>query len=160
MERIVVGFDGTEHGERALARAADLAHALTAKLIVVSVGRPSRVPVPEPVLEPVTPTAAAPGAILTTRPPPVPIVEEPTESEETVLLLERARRLLAPRDVDAEFVSELGDPAKRLLQVADDREADLIVVGGREHGLLDRLLGAGVDEKLAHRAHRDVLLVH
>jgi nucleotide-binding universal stress UspA family protein len=159
METIVLGYDGSEQADQALARAAELARALTAKLIVVSVGRPTRVTVPEPVLEPVLPTAAAPGALVTMRRPPGPTLPAP-ESDEAVALLERARRFLAPRDVDADFVSEIGDPAERLLEVADERDADLIVIGCHERSFLGRLLGSGVDEKLARRARCDLLLVH
>ncbi len=43
---------------------------------------------------------------------------------------------------------------------ADQRDADLIVVGSRERGFLERLLGRSVDEAVARRAERDVLLVH
>ena len=44
--------------------------------------------------------------------------------------------------------------------MAEQRDADLIVVGSREHGFLDRLLGRSVDESVARRSERDVLLVH
>jgi nucleotide-binding universal stress UspA family protein len=160
VKTIVAGYDGTEHAGRALARAAELARALTATLIVVGVGRPSRVSAPEPVFEPISPVlpAGATGPLIRTV--PVPSLREPEEPDETLLVLERARSLLASRDVDADLVSELGDPVERLLEVADERDADLIVVGSRERSFLERLLGAGVDEKLARRAHRDVLLVH
>jgi nucleotide-binding universal stress UspA family protein len=67
---------------------------------------------------------------------------------------------LASRNIDVEFVVELGDPAERLLEVADQRDADLIVVGSREHGFLERLLGRSVDEAVARRSERDVLLAH
>jgi nucleotide-binding universal stress UspA family protein len=67
---------------------------------------------------------------------------------------------LASRPVEAEYVVEVGDPVERLLDVADQRDADLIVVGSRERGFLERLLGHGVDEAVARRADRDVLLVH
>src|SRR5262249_49875640 len=43
---------------------------------------------------------------------------------------------------------------------ADERDADLLVVGSREHGLLERLLARSVEEAVARRAGRDVLLVH
>jgi nucleotide-binding universal stress UspA family protein len=160
METIVAGYDGSEHADQALARAAELARALTAKLVVVSVGRTPRVMAPEPLLAPIMPTPAAPGALVTMRPEPFPTPPTPDESAETAAVLERARRFLARRDVDADFVSEIGDPAERLLQVADDRDADLIVVGSHERRFLERLLGAGVDEKLARRARCDLLLVH
>jgi nucleotide-binding universal stress UspA family protein len=67
---------------------------------------------------------------------------------------------LARRTAETEYVVELGDPAERLLEVADRRDADLIVVGSREHGFLERLLGRPVDEAVARRSERDVLLVH
>jgi nucleotide-binding universal stress UspA family protein len=46
-----------------------------------------------------------------------------------------------------------------LIDVADERDADLIVVGSREHGFLERLLARPVEEAVAQRAERDVLLV-
>jgi nucleotide-binding universal stress UspA family protein len=67
---------------------------------------------------------------------------------------------LARRTAETEYVVELGDPAERLLEVADRCDADLIVVGSREHGFLERLLGRPVDEAVARRSERDVLLVH
>jgi nucleotide-binding universal stress UspA family protein len=67
---------------------------------------------------------------------------------------------LAGRKVETEYVVELGDPAERLLEVAEQRDADLVVVGSREHGFLDRLLARPVGEAVARRSERDVLLVH
>jgi nucleotide-binding universal stress UspA family protein len=159
MNSIVVGYDGTEYAERALARAAELAQALAAKLIVVSVGRSPLVMAPEPALELIAPDGGAGPLVAgrTARTPARPALQQP---DETLALLERARRFLGPRDVDADFLSEIGDPVECLLQVADDRDADLIVVGSRERSFLAGLLGGGIDDKLVRRAHRDLLLVH
>src|SRR5439155_1450472 len=74
--------------------------------------------------------------------------------------LEHARLALADRSVDVEFVSELGDVAERVLDVAQSRQSDLIVVGSREHGFFERLFSTPVDEAVARRAETDVLLVH
>jgi nucleotide-binding universal stress UspA family protein len=162
MKTIVAGYDGSEQGERALARAAELAQALDGQLVVVSVGRSSRLAAFEPVLEPTDPALAPTpiGPMPTGGAMPLPSPPRPEEPAEEQLLLERARGFLVPRRVEADYVAEVGDPAERLLQVAEDRDAELIVVGSRERGLLERLLGHAVDEKLARRAHRDVLLVH
>jgi nucleotide-binding universal stress UspA family protein len=56
-------------------------------------------------------------------------------------------------------VAEVGDAVERLLALAPERDADPIVVGGREHGFLDRLLGRHVDQGVAAHAGCDVLLV-
>jgi nucleotide-binding universal stress UspA family protein len=158
MKTIVVGYDESDGAERALRRAAETAEAFSARLIVVSVSRPAYVPAPvtafEPSTELVPPAVAGPVATAGTVPPPEPA--SPPEPEE----LARARMSVASRKVDAEYVVELGDPAERLLEVADERDADLIVVGSREHGFVERLLGRPVDEVVARRSGRDVLLVH
>ncbi len=162
MNAIVVGYDGSQGAERALARAADIAEAFSAPLAVVCVETAS---VPTPMSEPVGPVLIPGGAS-----GPVPAVpfpggqapeRGPQQPEEVARRhLEHARTALAGRKVQAEYVAEVGDAADRLLDVAEQHDADLIVVGSREHGFLDRLLGSTVDETLARRAGRDVMLVH
>jgi nucleotide-binding universal stress UspA family protein len=158
MRTIVVGFDGSDPGERALVRAAELAGALAAKLVVVCVGRPSGLAAAEGVPEPAEPVLVPGAAGPTPSPVPLPPPARVAPAEEQ-LLLERARSLLLPRRVDADLVAEVGDAAERLTQVADERDAELIVVGHPEHGMLERLVRLPVEEKLARRARRDVLLV-
>src|SRR6266508_510842 len=166
MKTIVVGYDGSDAAERALGRAADVAQALSARLIVVSVTGSAHVPAPEPALEPETmlvpPAAAGPVPMGDKMPVPrIRAASQPPDPDDLARSqLERARTSLASRDVAAEYVVEVGDPAERLLEVADARDADLIAVGSRERGFLDRLLGHGVDETVARRSTRDVLLVH
>src|ERR671936_783611 len=156
MQTIVVGYDGSDAAERALRRAAEIAEAFSARLVVVSVSGSAYAPAPVSALEPsaeVAPTAVA-GPLAPGGPAP-PEPEELARRE-----LERARMSLASRELETEYVVELGEPAERLLDVADQRDADLIVVGSRERGFLERLLGRSVDEAVARRSERDVLLVH
>jgi nucleotide-binding universal stress UspA family protein len=158
MKTIVVGYDGSDAAERALRRAAEVAEAFAARLLVVSVGGSTHAPAPIAELAP----APVPGPVVPggTVPPPEPTTAAPEPDELAGLQLERARTALAGRSVDADYVVELGDPAERLLELAEQRDADLIVVGSREHGFLGRLLSPPVDEALARRSERDVLLVH
>ncbi|HEY3017203.1 MAG TPA: universal stress protein [Gaiellaceae bacterium] len=164
MNTIVVGYDGSDAAERALMRAADVAQAFSARLVVVSVTGLAEVPVSafEPAAVLVPPAAAGHVATGGTLPLPEsqPEPSRPGPEELARRELERARTSLASRPLQAEYVVEVGDPVERLLDVADQRDADLIVVGSRERGFLARLLGHGVDEATARRAERDVLLVH
>jgi nucleotide-binding universal stress UspA family protein len=165
LKMIVVGYDGSAAAERALARAADIAEAVSAHLTLVSVTASAHVPVSVSAFEPATvlvPPAAASLARGGTLPVPEYQPEPPgTEPQELARRhLEQARMSLASRGVEADYVVEVGDPVERLLDVADRRDADLIVVGSRERGFLERLLGHPVDQAVARRADRDVLLVH
>ena len=137
MKTIVVGYDDTDPAKRALERAADLAQAFGSTLIVTSVA---------PVLVP-TPRAA--GAIDPTDPPAQHIDE-----------LAHARTYLEGRGIQAEFVGGVGDPAETIVDLAEQRQATLIVVGTREPSLLERVLGQSVSAGVARRAHCDVLIVH
>ena len=134
---IVVGFDDTKPARRALERAADLAEAFGAKLVVTSVA---------PILVGAGRSAG-----------PIDPVDPPAEHREQ---LKDARELLEARDIKAEYVPAVGEPADTIVELADDRDADLIVVGTREPGVLERLLGQSVSERVAHQAHRDLLIIH
>ena len=161
MDRIIVGYDSSQQSERALERAAELAQGLASRLLVVSVARSFPLAATVPAIEPVT-APVPPGTVATGAPTPMPLPGEPPPEpkESAQQQLKRARSSLARKRVAAEYVAEVGDPAERLLALAQERDADLIVVGSREHGFLDRLLGRHVDEAVAAHAGCDVLLVH
>jgi nucleotide-binding universal stress UspA family protein len=69
-----------------------------------------------------------------------------------------ARTYLRDRGIEADDVPAIGDPANAML--AEERDADLIVVGTREPALVDRVLRSSVSQAVSRRAHRDVLIVH
>lgn len=136
MKTIVVGFDESEPARRALERAAEIAQAFGSKLIVTSV----------------TPRFVAVmrgGAQIDT-----------AEEEEHAEQLQDARELLQARGIDADYVRAEGETADTIVELAEQRSADLIVVGTREPGILERLLGQSVSDTVAHHAHTDVLIVH
>jgi nucleotide-binding universal stress UspA family protein len=166
MTEIVVGYNGSAEAEHALMRAAAFAEALSARLVVLSVSEFQEAPEPAVTLAPAGP-AAAPGTMAVpvptgeiTPPSELEIERSPRWEELARRQLEDARRALAGREVEVEYLAEEGPLAERLLDVAESRDADLIVVGSREHGFLERLLHRPVEEAVARRADRDVLLVH
>jgi len=137
MKTIVLGYDGSEQSDRALARAGDLATAFGSTVVVVSVA---------PLM---SGGAHGGGSVDPTDPPEVHDV-----------LLDGARGRLADRGLTAEVALGLGAPADAIVQLAEERAAELIVVGTREPGLMERLLGLSVSESVQRRAHCDVLIVH
>jgi nucleotide-binding universal stress UspA family protein len=134
-QSIVVGTDGSETAERAVAEAVGLAKAVSGDLHVVSAYEP---------LRGVRVQGAQVGTVL-----------PDTDVQAVVEQAAAAARISGVR-VNAHAVT--GDPADALLEIADKEEADLIVVGSRGmHGML-RVLGS-VPNKISHQARCSVLIV-
>ena len=74
--------------------------------------------------------------------------------------LQLARTKLHERGVEAEVVEAVGEISEAIVEVAESRNADLIVVGTRELSQVERLLGHSVSEGVQRMAHCDVLIVH
>ena len=127
-ETILVAYD--DPTTPTLGRAADLAEALGATLIVT--------------------TVAATGD------------GEATEEAERLARgrLERARAYLEERGLAADFAPATGPPAKAIVELASERNADLIVVGTRKKGFFDRLVEGSVNQDVLRRAGCDVLVVY
>ena len=65
------------------------------------------------------------------------------------------------RDAGLDVIVEVleGPPANAILQVADVRQCDLIVIGSRGHGALTSLLLGSVSHRVLAHAHVPVLVV-
>jgi nucleotide-binding universal stress UspA family protein len=137
MNTIVIGYDGSEAADRALERAILFAKTFGAKLIVTSV---ARVLVPGP---------RGMGGYDPVDPPEL-------HAEQ----LRRAEERLTTEGVAAEYVNAIGDPARTIVEIAEGKGADLIIVGTREPGWLTRMVGESVSGSVTHKAHCDVLIVH
>ncbi|MBT8164555.1 MAG: universal stress protein [Acidimicrobiia bacterium] len=69
-----------------------------------------------------------------------------------------AEEILTDLKVKAERVVLAGAPADVILSVAEDRSADVIVVGHRGFGAMKRFVLGSVSSKLAHQARCALLL--
>jgi len=137
MERIVVGFDGSEHARKALARAADLADDGTEVAVVCAadVSRLLRDP------------AGGTGPV------------DPADAEARAAALDEARSFLGERGIEAKLVEGHGNAADVIVQEAEDSGADLIVVGTRGLNAAKRLVLGSVSTNVVHHAPCDVLVV-
>jgi nucleotide-binding universal stress UspA family protein len=137
IKTILIGYDESEAARRALERAATLAKALEAKLVVTSVA---------PVT--ITTTGRSIGAD-----PVEPASEHRRE-------LSEARTYLEGQGLTGQYVEAVGHEAESILAAAREHSADMIVVGSRELTVLHRLLGQSVSDAVSHGARCDVLIVH
>jgi nucleotide-binding universal stress UspA family protein len=134
MERIVVGFDGSDHARKALERAADIADGAT--IAVVSSAHPR---------------SFYRGAGLSP--------EDPADAEARSQALAEAREYLGGRGANAVFIEGHGNPADVIVQEAEESKADLIVVGVRGLGAARRIALGSVSTNVVHHAPCDVLVV-
>jgi nucleotide-binding universal stress UspA family protein len=136
-KRILVAYDDTDSARRALDRVAALAKAFDSEVIVTSVA---------PLM------ASSPRSS-----GPIDPTDSPAHHEEE---LQHARAALQEQGIDAQLVAATGDPAGAIAMLADERQADLVVVGTREARLAERVLHQSVSASVARRVHRDLLIVH
>jgi nucleotide-binding universal stress UspA family protein len=140
---IVVGTDGSETAGKAVRAAADLAKAVGASLDIVSA------------YEPVAgqrlreEARQAPGDTQWTI--------NPREDVESTL--SDAAEAVAGSGVAVETFAREGDPADAILDVAEERSADLIVVGNKGMTGAKRFLLGSVPNKVSHHAPCSVLII-
>jgi nucleotide-binding universal stress UspA family protein len=143
-QRIVVGTDGSTTATKAVGRAAELASAQSATLVIVSAFRP----VPEQKLR--NERVGAPQDLA--------YVVNPREEVDRVLAV-------AKRTAEGAGVSEVrteavdSGPAEAIIDVADSIGADLIVVGNQGMTGAKRFLLGSVPNRIAHHSPCDVLIV-
>lgn len=139
MESIVVGTDGSQPAEAAVEQAADLARGSGARLHVVTA-----YPDVPSYRERITSSAKRESIQL-------------REVAETVLA--RTVQKLTDEGIAVETHARDGDPAEAILEVAQERKADLIVVGNRGLTGIERFLLGSVSSKLSHHAPCSVMIV-
>lgn len=138
---IVVAVDGSEQSQRATDLAATLARAHGSRLVLLTVVRP-----PE-------------GWWGVTGQPPSPeaLSEALVEGQQEVLRQAEGRTNL--QNVEYATTEELGDPTSVILAACDRESADLLVVGRRGAGLVERMVMGSVADRLAHHSPVPILIV-
>jgi len=140
---IVVGTDGSPTAQEAVRQAADLAARLRARVYLVSAYEP----VPE-------------GRLRAERqsvPADLQWTVNPREDVDDTL--EQGAETLRESGVDVEIVPREGDPADAILDVAEEKHADLIVVGNKGMTGAKRFLLGSVPNKISHHAPCAVMII-
>jgi nucleotide-binding universal stress UspA family protein len=141
---IVVGTDGSETAKEAVRQATELAKAVGASILLVSAYEP----VPESRLRHERNEV----------PDDVSWMVNPREDVQGVLD-EEAERIKAAGVSAVETYPREGDPADAILDVAEERGADLIVVGNKGMTGARRFLLGSVPNKVSHHAPCNVMIV-
>ena len=74
-------------------------------------------------------------------------------------LVKHSAEQLIKAGFTAEHICKIGDPAEEIMKVAAKQEADLIVMGAKGLGTIDRILLGSVSMQVLQYAHCPVLVV-
>jgi nucleotide-binding universal stress UspA family protein len=140
---IVVGTDGSDTATQAVRQAVELARAVGGRLDLVSAYEPvatkrlneERLQAPEDLQWAISPR------------------------EDVDATLQAAALPAQEAGVPVELFARQGDPADAILDVAEEREADLIVVGNKGMTGAKRFLLGSVPNKVSHHAPCSVLII-
>ena len=138
---IVVGIDGSPTAEIALARAIELAGESGARLHVVSAYEPA----------PARVTGGAPAG--------EEYQQSVSPSFKVDAVLEQALSRAGTKGVSVEQHAPKGAPADAIVAIAEQNDADLIVIGSVGMQGAKRIFGS-VPNKVSNRTPCDLLIVH
>ena len=140
---IVVGTDGSDTATQAVRQAIELARAVGARIELVCA------------YEPVTDARLRDESLRV--PNDLQWIVNPREDVEATL--ESAAAEIRAAGVEVEVFARQGDPADAILDVAEERGSDLIVVGNKGMTGAKRFLLGSVPNKISHHAPCSVLII-
>ena len=140
---IVVGTDGSDTATQAVRQAIELARAVGARIELVSA------------YEPVSDARLREESIVV----PEDLQWMVNPREDVNATLEEAAAEIRAAGVEVEDFARQGDPADAILDVAEERGSDLIVVGNKGMTGAKRFLLGSVPNKVSHHAPCSVLII-
>jgi nucleotide-binding universal stress UspA family protein len=140
---ILVGTDGSDTAKKAVEEAIDLAKAVGAAITLVSAYEP----VPQARLREEA------------RQTPADLQWMVNPREEVDATLSDAADVVREAGLEVETFAREGSPADAILDVAEERDADLIIVGNKGMTGARRFLLGSVPNKVSHHAPCSVLII-
>jgi nucleotide-binding universal stress UspA family protein len=141
--RIVVGTDGSETAAEAVRTAVELAKLSKAKLEIVSAYEP----VPQQRLKEEGEGISG------------DVAHSVNPREDVQFILDKAAGVAKKAKVDVVTHPREGDPADAILDVAEENDADLVLVGNKGMTGARRFLLGSVPNKISHHSPCDVWIV-
>lgn len=138
---IVVGVDGSESSERAAATGVAIARQWQSTLTFVTVVRP-----PE-----------GWWGIVGSPPTPAAVGDAIADAQRDVV--ESTLATLDLEGIEYSVETEIGDPTKELLAACQEQSADLLIIGKRGAGLLERVMLGSVATRVSNHAATPVLII-
>jgi len=138
---IVAATDGSERSVAAARFAANLARESGAKLHIVTVVRP-----PE-----------GWWGIEGAPPPPRAMSEAVVDARQSIL--DGTMSKLDQTDLEITTALEIGEPSGTIVKYCEDVEADLLVLGRRGAGIIERFVMGSVADRLAHYSPCPILII-
>lgn len=136
MKRLLIATDGSKASDTAVEEGIELARELDARVLFVHV-------------------KAWPPGLLGEPFYQRKLTHEAADARKAV---ETAMQAATERDVEADWEILQGDPAKEIIRLATDRDADLIVIGSRGLSAVAGTLLGSVSRAVVHEADRPVLV--
>jgi nucleotide-binding universal stress UspA family protein len=140
---IVVGTDGSDTAGEAVRQATELAHRLGARMLIVSA------------YEPITDARLQDADAEVAR--DLQWMINPRKDVDATL--RSAMEVAQQRGVEVQTFARQGDPADAILDVAEEQNADLIVVGNKGKTGAKRFLLGSVPNRVSHHAPCSVLII-
>jgi nucleotide-binding universal stress UspA family protein len=164
---IVVAYDGHDESQAALRTGIDLSKQLASRLTVVHVYQEEHVMHTRGV-QPVIPSAPANG-YLTDNLQNYPVAPDPSQQldqthtqhdyfDNADQIVSRIKMKMDENQAIGEIEILSGSPSDAILNYAEEKNADLIVMGSRDSGGLKKLLFGGVSDKVSHNSAISVLI--
>ena len=142
MKLIISATDGSEGAERAVVVAADLVKSINGKLLLVNISEDNLSSSQLRLLDQLR------------------VSEGDALEEISHRILTKAEAIARDHGAsNIESMSGAGDPTKAIVEIANLKHADAIVVGRHGHGQLENLLLGSVSQKLARHAPCAVIVI-
>jgi nucleotide-binding universal stress UspA family protein len=140
--RILLAIDGSDESREATKTAEGLASGTGSELYVVHAGPTAQLPYTSPYLA-----------------ENVESYFEQSKKEAREFLESRVEEIRGEVDVTVHANLRPGDPAKEIVELSDEIDAGLVVIGSRGLGGMQRALMGGVSDTVVRHAHCPVLVV-